>query len=283
MKGAIDVGDAEFEREVLERSEATPVVVDFWAPWCGPCRTLEPILERLVGEHAGELALVRVNVDEAPATAEAFGIRSIPAVIGFRDGAVVTEFGGAQPERVVRQFLDALLPTTADRRATEAAELIARGDLAAAEARFGEALREEPRHARALLGLARLLAERGEASQALELLGRVVAQGKLASEAERLAAELRTGGESTADESALRARMAEAPGDLGVRLELGRLLAAERRFGEALPELLAVVERDAAFQEAAARRAMLDIFAVLGTGDALVETYRKELARVLFR
>jgi putative thioredoxin len=236
-----------------------------------------------VGEHPGELALVRVNVDEAPATAEALGIRSIPAVIGFRDGAVAAEFGGAQPERVVRRFLEALLPTPADRKASEAADRVTRGDPAAAEAKFQEALGLDPRHARALLGLARLRGERGETSEALELLGRIVAEGVLAREAEQLAAELRTGGESTADESMLRLRIAETPGDLGARLELGRLLAAESRWDEALPELLAVVERDASFEDEAARRAMLDIFAVLGTADARVESYRKELARVLFR
>lgn len=279
----VEVGDADFAREVVERSREVPVVVDFWAPWCGPCRALGPLLERLAEEHAGAFVLAKVDVDRSPEAAARYGVRSIPLVLGFRDGEPVAEFVGAQPESVVRQFLQRLLPTEADRLAREGDDLAAAGHANAAEERYRAALARDGRHAGALLGLARVLADRDDVAEALALLERVVAGGRLREEAERLAARLRMRGEAPVDVAALRARAAERPDDLAARLDLGRALAARGAYEEALSALLAVVQRDPEFGEQAARRAMLDVFEVLGRDHPLVERFRGELARALFR
>jgi len=244
----VDVGDRDFEREVLERSRAVPVVVDFWAPWCGPCRTLGPVLEQLAREHAGAFVLAKVNVDEAPAVSQAFRIQSIPAVKGFRDGTLVAEFVGAQPEAAVRRFLDAVLPTAADRLARD-------GEACAA----------------------------GRDAEALPLLERISPTGPAAREAERLAAEIRMRAGATGDEAPLRARVTAAGTDLDARLQLGRLLAARQKYEDALAALLEVVRRDPRFADDAARKAMLDVFEVLGPEHPLTTQYRSELARALFR
>jgi len=285
MAGAaeiVDVGDADFERAVLERSRAVPVVVDFWAPWCGPCRTLGPMLERLAREHAGAFVLAKVDVDQAPAIAEAFRIQSIPAVKAFRDGALVAEFMGAQPEGVVRQFLAGILPTEADRLASEGERRAAAGE-ASAESAFKDALALDARQPRALLGLARVHAARAENADALTLLERVSPNAAVARDAERLAAELRTRVDATGDEATLRARVAANLDDLDARYQLGRVLAARGKHEDALAELLEVVRRDPRYADEAARRAMLDIFEVLGARDPVTEKYRSELARTLFR
>jgi len=279
----VDVGDRDFEREVVERSRDLPVVVDLWAPWCGPCRALGPVLERLATEQAGAFVLAKVNVDEAPALAQRLRVQSIPAVKAFRDGAVVAEFVGAQSERTVRDFLASILPSEADRLAREGERKSAAGDAPGAEAAFDAALAADARHPRALLGRARIYAASGQEPKALALVERVPPSSPVARDAERLAAQLRTRVDATGDEATLRARVAANVTDLDARLQLGRVLAARGKYDDALAELLEVVRRDPHFADDAARKAMLDLFQVLGPGDELTDRYRRELSRVLFR
>jgi putative thioredoxin len=277
----IDVGDADFERAVIERSKDTPVVVDFWAPWCGPCRTLGPLLERLAAEHKGAFVLARVNVDQAPALSAALRISSIPMVLGFRDGAAVAEFVGALPEDEVRAFLARVLPSEADRLAAEGERLRAAGRAAEAEAIFRMALQLDARCEPAVLALAMVLSARGEHQESLALLDRI-GPGPVRAQADRVAAEIRVREGAGGDEHTLRAKVAAAPADLENRLRLAQVLAAASKHSEALDQYLEIVRRDRRFRDDAARKAMLDLFALLGAQHETTVHYRSELAKVLF-
>jgi putative thioredoxin len=224
-----------------------------------------------------------VDVDAAPQTAAAHGVRSIPTVLGIRDRTIRAEFVGAQPEPALRQFIESLLPSEADALAAEAAELTAGGEVVAAEERFRAALAKEARHGRALVGLARIRAAAGDVDEGLDLLAHVLPHETVADEAEHLAAELRVGREGDADPEALRTRVEAAPEDPAPRIALGRSLAAAGRHAEALEALLEAVRRDPEYEDGAARRAMLDLFEVLGGEHELTQRFRSELARALFR
>jgi len=243
----MDVTAANFEREVLESSKDRPVVVDFWAPWCAPCRALAPILEKLAAEYAGRFRLVKINSDDNAELAAAFGVRSIPDVMAFRDGKPVAHFLGALPEGQVRAFIDRLLPPQELELAAQAIE----------ERRLDEAER--------LLAAVKPNIDWDEKADTLR---------------QALAFARSAGG--GAAEGDLRARLSADPSDHESRLTLAGVLAAARRYRDALDELLEIVRRDREWRDGEARKQMLAIFNLAESDPDLVSEYRRKLARALY-
>ncbi len=280
----VDVNEKDFEQEVLERSYNVPVVLDFWAPWCGPCRAIGPVLEKLADEQQGKFVLAKVNVDENPALAQSFQVSSIPAVKAVKEGAVANEFVGALPEPAIRKFVEELLPSEADSLAQRGLSLQEQGKDQGAESLYRAALSKEARQPKALLGLARLLTAKDENADALALLERLSPNAREYDEAQQLAAQVRVkqSGANAGEEAAYREKLEANPNDLDARFELARILAASTRYDEALAEYLEILKKDRTFRDEGARKAMLEIFDVVGSRSDLSDRYRAELAKVLF-
>jgi putative thioredoxin len=280
----IDVNEENFEFAVLEQSKEVPVLADFWAEWCGPCKVLGPVLERLAEEYQGAFIVAKVNVDDNPSLAAAFRIQGIPAVKLFKDGDLASEFTGALPESMVREFLAKFLPSAADKQAQEAAMLEAEGKAFEAKALYRSILDSDPNHPKSLLGMGRLAMTEGENDAALDFLDKISVIAEERKEAERLIARLKLQtGAAGQDLAALRSEVAAEPNNLEARLALAQALAGMENYREALSQFLEIVKIDRAFQDDAGRKGMVQIFEVLGSDDPLTEQYRNELAKVLFR
>lgn len=275
----IEAGDATFQSEVIDRSHELPVVVDFWAPWCGPCRTLGPTIEGIANELDGQVRLVKVNVDESPQVATQFQVSSIPAVKAFKDGRVIAEFVGAIPEPQVRDFFARVVPSEADRLATEGDWALEQGHLETAKSCYERALELDAAHVPAGLGLAELLLAAGELDLADELTRRAPADPR----AKRLLTRLTfLRAAESEDRDALEARLAEDDGDAAAHYALGKLLAAEQQWAPALDHLLEVVMRDRKLDDDGGRKRLLDILELLGEGHELTAEYTQRLTNVLF-
>jgi putative thioredoxin len=281
---SFDVTVEQFERDVLDASLDQPVLVDFWAPWCGPCRTLKPMLEKLADEYQGKFRLAKVNSDEQQELAARYQVRSIPAVKAFLGGELVDEFMGALPESQVRAFIDRLLPSPADPLRAEASALWSAGDREGALAKLVEGSRLDPANEGIRLDAAEVLIalDRGdEAKQLLEL-----EYGDEKDRAASLKAQLELAGQR-ADPQALRALLEKIhanPKDHAARIDLARALAAERQYEAAFEQLLESIYRDKAYNDGEARRTMLQMFEMLAPdpiNDDLIRHYRRNLSAAL--
>ncbi len=267
-----DVEQSDFASQVLERSTEVPVVVDFWAEWCGPCHTLGPMLEQAVARREGAVELAKVDVDRNQGLAQTYRVQGIPTVLGIRDGQVVAQFTGAVSAAQLETFLDDLLPTPADEAVARARTLPPEQ----AQAELRHALELDPGHREAAIGLAELLVA-DDPEQALELIR--AHRPDPAAEAVATRAQLASG--AAGDVADLLAAVEQGRADGNTHLELGRALAARGAYHEAIEALLAAVELDGEVREPA-REQLVALFNLLGEDDEQVRSARPRLARALF-
>jgi putative thioredoxin len=275
--------DKNFEQTVVQKSREVPVVVDFWAPWCGPCRSLAPVLEKHVRQRAGQVVLAKVNVDEEQGLAAQFNVSSIPMVVAFRDGKPLLEFVGLLPEPQLAEFFDRICPTEADRQAKQARELET-SNPGQAEKLYRQVLKTNAHHEPAVLGLARVLLAAKKEGEAAELLDRVSIGAQDHAEVERLTALLwlRNHAHTLGDEKTLRERAQIDPDNAQLLYELGTVLAGEGKYPEALALLLKAGEKDRKLASSKVRETMVKIFQIIGVRSDLADEYRDKLSAMLY-
>jgi putative thioredoxin len=279
----IETSAATFEADVIEKSKTMPVVLDFWAAWCGPCRKLGPMLERMTNHFPGQFTLVKADVDQLPEQAQAFRVEGIPAVYALRNGAVVDSFVGLLTEPQLKQWIESLMPSEAD-LLVQQAEACEATDPATAASLFAKALEVEDDLVAAAIGLVRVQLAQDQLDDAEQGLKKLNERGYLEPDAERLQAELHlrrsrvSGGDLTALEEAVK----KSPNDQAARLKLAEALLAGGNYEQGLTECLTVVEAGPGPNRDRGRQLMVDTFKVLGESNPLTGTFRRNLSLALY-
>lgn len=283
-----DTDTEHFVADVLEASREVPVIVDFWAPWCGPCKTLGPMLEKVVGQAGSAVKLVKVNIDENPQIASQFRIQSIPAVFAFDKGQPVDGFVGALPESQIKQFVQRLTgdqgPSEIDQAVEMAEQAVLSDEIERAVGIFGQVLRVEPDNAAAIGGLAQCHIKNRDLEQARQVLdaaGPEIANDQKVASA-RAALDLAEGAQDSGDAEPLRAAVAADPNNHQARFDLANALVAQNEREEAVDHLLEIVQRDRNWNEEAARTQLLKLFEAFGLTDPLTVASRRRLSSILF-
>jgi putative thioredoxin len=290
-----DSDQTKFAKDVLEASRTVPVIVDFWAPWCGPCKQLQPAIEKVVREAKGAVKLVKINIDQNQMLAQQLRIQSIPAVYAFFGGRPVDGFMGAVPESQVKQFVDRLVQAAGgvpgEGDGNEVAELlehakaaVAQNDMDLAARLYSEILGVEPTNVTALAGMARYQVQIGDLEQARALLEQIPAKDRTGADivAVQAAIDLAEKAKEAGPVNELKAKAAADPRDFQTRLDLAMAYWAGDQKQEAIDELLAMIKLDRNWNEAAARQQLLKFFEALGFADPLAVDGRKRLSTILF-
>jgi putative thioredoxin len=284
--------DAGFAKDVIDASRDTPVIVDFWATWCGPCKTLGPALEKAVLAAKGAVKLVKIDIDKNPVFAGQLRVQSIPTVYAFVDGRPVDGFMGAVPESQLKDFIDRLVKSAGgaagdadgvgiDALVAMGKESLELGDIGGAAQAFAEALQAEPDNVAAIGGLAKAYLAGGDAERAAEIAAMAPADAKGA-ELESVRAALALAKDAPSDTAGLEQRLAKDPADHAARLEYATALAGRGQFAEAADQLLTIIAADREWNEQAARKQLLTVFEAAGAGSEVARQGRRRLSAILF-
>ena len=279
----LDEPPADVQAEIIERSAQLPIVIDFWAPWCQPCKTLGPVLEKAAREGDGRFLLVKVNIDEHQQLAAAFRVSSIPAVFALRDGQLVNQFVGMLDESQLTQWLNGIMPSAVDELIRRGRELEATDPLAA-EQTYRDALDLEPDNDAVRVRMACVLAAQERDDEASRIISDLEKRGFLEPEAEQVRSqlELRAAAAEAGDVTEVRAKVAANPDDSALQIQLADTLAVHKQYREAMEICLELVRKDRDGLGDEARQTMIKIFDLVGPQSELVSEYRRKLATALY-